>query len=64
MYVYIHTYVYINTQVSPPVKSTGLNGTYVLSPAASSSSCPANISVYQFGTQIGLGYVCIENVFF
>jgi hypothetical protein len=49
----------IYTQVSPPVKSTGLNGTYVLSPAESSASCPANISVYQFGTLIGLGYVCV-----
>ena len=42
--------------VSPPVKATGLNGTYLLSPADSSARCSANISVYQFGTQIGLGW--------
>ena len=41
---------------SPPVTSTGLNGTYQLSVEDSSERCPSNISVYQFGTQIGLGW--------
>ena len=41
---------------APPVTATGLNGTYVLSAADSSVRCPPNISVYQFGGDLGLGW--------
>lgn len=41
---------------APPVTSTGLNGTYELVPASSSKQCPRNISVYQFGNELGLGW--------
>jgi len=41
---------------APPVTSTGLNGTYMLSSPDSSANCPSNISVFQFGTELGLGW--------
>lgn len=41
---------------SPPVTATGLNGTYVLSDKESSLKCPQNMTVYQFGAQLGLGW--------
>ena len=41
---------------SPPVTSTGLNGTYELVAELSSDLCPTNISVYQFGSSLGLGW--------
>jgi hypothetical protein len=40
----------------PSVAGTGLNGTYQLSAADSSQACPPNITVYQFGAEVGLGW--------
>jgi len=38
-----------------PFSATALNGTYELSPHESSPDCPKELSVYQFGSQVGIG---------